>query len=677
MKRLGIRGRILFISSLLLIVAIVLSTLASFLDAKKTIEKQLDEYLVVKTEYLKQKIETYFIERNVILESEADYVLELITDTRSKDELQQYLVAQLENWSKDYGFIDVYIGYPDGTIDCGSLWIPEDPSWKANERSWYIAAQAAKGEIAYTDVYIDAHTKKPVVTIAKALSDGDGNIFGVIAIDISLEQLDALLANEKVGDTGYPFVLAKDGRFIIHPNYTFNEDFDKADTIYNVSGGSLKEMASVFLSENNMIQRGNFAGVEKIYYSEAINGTEFFLVASLTNEEYISELNEMLLHNSIIAVVIIMVSVLILTIFVGKIINAIKRNVVTLNTLSEGNLSFELSNKDLTRKDEIGEIVRATDRLKNSLLSMISEVNNTAASVLTACEELENVSEETAANTEEIEKAVEEVAGGATQQAETTEDVAKHTIVMGEEIEETTKAVENLKLNSDKMKESGTIAMHTLSQLNEINERTKQEIELIYTQTNETNEFAMKIKEAAIFITSIAAQTNLLSLNASIEAARAGETGKGFAVVASEIKSLAQQAGKSAEDIGRDIHTLIKNSSKAVETMDELKGIIESQNNHLERTKHNFDTVYDGINRSTDQIQQISAITKELNDIRVKVEDLMCILSAISEENAASTEETSAATEQLTEAVNSIGEEIKVLRGLSDELVGSISVFKY
>lgn len=67
---------------------------------------------------------------------------------------------------------------------------------------------------------------------------------------------------------------------------------------------------------------------------------------------------------------------------------------------------------------------------------------------------------------------------------------------------------------------------------------------------------------------------------------------------------------------------------------------------------------------------------QKLSSIRIKVVDIIRNLSAISEENVVSTEETSAATSELTTAINDIGGEITSLRQLSDELVGTISVFK-
>lgn len=379
---------------------------------------------------------------------------------------------------------------------------------------------------------------------------------------------------------------------------------------------------------------------------------------------------------TLIVFVLLFISGILTYVFAINITKAIGRNVNLLKKLSEGELNVQGDDRDLRRRDEIGDIVNATIYLKNTFTDIITQVNQTAGSLLATSEELEQVSEQTVTTTEEIENAVEDVAAGAMSQAESTQEASRQTVIMGENIEKTSKSVQQLHMNADKMKETGMVAMNTLNELNDINEKTKQEIDTIYRQTNETNDFALKIQKAAEIITSIAEETNLLSLNASIEAARAGEAGRGFAVVADQIKKLAEQSGQSAKEIGTVIHTLIENSNSAVVTMHGVKGTIEIQNEHLNRTKGNFMTVYEGINRSTDQIEQIAVITEELNNVRITVVDIIGNLSAISEENAASTEETSASTAQLATAVNDVSSEISVLRKLSDELVGVIKVFK-
>ena len=225
------------------------------------------------------------------------------------------------------------------------------------------------------------------------------------------------------------------------------------------------------------------------------------------------------------------------------------------------------------------------------------------------------------------------------------------------------------------MKSAGDEASRSLQDLNTINGKAKESIDLIYRQTNNTNESAMKIREATDLITFIAEQTNLLSLNASIEAARAGEQGRGFAVVASQIQKLAEQSNESARQIAEIINMLIADSNEAVGTMNDVMQIMEEQNQNIHKIEQEFKNLSDQIEKSIGGVSNIADKTQVLDNARVNVIDIVQNLTAIAEENAAGTEETSASVAEVSNIVNQISESVNELRGIAEILENRMNDF--
>ncbi len=203
-----------------------------------------------------------------------------------------------------------------------------------------------------------------------------------------------------------------------------------------------------------------------------------------------------------------------------------------------------------------------------------------------------------------------------------------------------------------------------------------QAIEKIANRVNATNESAAKISEAIKLITSIAEETNLLSLNAAIEAARAGEQGRGFAVVAGQIQKLAEQSNESAGSIAETIKELLEDSENTVKVMDEVREIVDKQQEKFEQTRQQFSNVHIGIDQSRDEAEEIKLKTDACNEEKVSVVEIISSLSAISQENAASSQQTTASMEELNATINILATSAGNLQNLSSELQKSVEVFK-
>ena len=205
---------------------------------------------------------------------------------------------------------------------------------------------------------------------------------------------------------------------------------------------------------------------------------------------------------------------------------------------------------------------------------------------------------------------------------------------------------------------------------------TTEAFEKIAGQIRTTNESVVKIQEAVDLISSIASQTNLLSLNASIEAARAGEAGRGFAVVASEIQKLAEQTNTSAKIIGEIIVNLSLDSEQTVKSINDVTEMLDEQKRNMEETKFRLSSVSDGILLTENEMKGVLSQADSCSKAGSKVVDLMTNLSAIAEENAASTEQTTTSMGELNDGTYSLAKTAEELKELSEKLTGDLNYFK-
>lgn len=523
---------------------------------------------------------------------------------------------------------------------------------------------------------MNTNTKNYMTDVAWAVGHGlDREIAYSSSEEIlTAEELD-IVAGEvgiKGIDSSYAYIVAADSTMLYHPTPDKIGQPVENEAVKQL----LAEIEKGKRPESDVIEY-LYNGVMK-YASFYIGENLDFIVVVTADEAEINEATTNVRNQAIVfAVVGLLVCLAIAFVISGSMVNPIIRVSEVIVKMADMDFRDDGTLKAIgKKKDETGVMGRALVQMRKELIGVIQKISGQSNELHGASENMNRSANHTAESVDQVEKAISEIAQGATSQAQETQTATENVILMGDMIEDTNREIDTLRDSANAMNTAGNKALEILAQLNACNQQTKDAIQVVYEQTNTTNTSAMKIKAATDVISDIAEETNLLSLNASIEAARAGEQGRGFAVVASQIQKLAEQSNNSAQEIAVIINELIADAAKSVETMENVKTVINQQDEYVKNTEASFHDVASGIAQSIEGIESITARTKQLNEARIRVVDVVQNLTAIAEENAAGTEETSASVTEVGNTMADVADEATHLNGIATALEDSVRVFK-
>ena len=383
---------------------------------------------------------------------------------------------------------------------------------------------------------------------------------------------------------------------------------------------------------------------------------------------------------------IILVSViagLILIAFFGTLVVLIARKVSTplkataesLEIVAGGDFTEESDTDSMLA--ETYSLIQSYRGLQENIRGMLGKISTVSTDLAGKVDEVSQLSEQNAVSVDQINTAVGELAQGATSMAGNVTNMNNQVNEMGGLINRVVESVDLLTNSSSAMQQANNEAYGYITNLEKSSSATKDAVVGIRSQVVNTNEAIMKITSAVGMITDIASQTNLLALNASIEAARAGEMGKGFAVVAESIGNLANQSAESTAEIRGIIDELTKQSEQSVMASESVEDAINQEQELLVETKKRFDILNSEITNSVEDINGISSLTENLENIKTSIVENVSDLSAISEQNAASTEEVSASMENITVNMRVINDNADSMNNIATDLVNSVGEFRF
>lgn len=315
---------------------------------------------------------------------------------------------------------------------------------------------------------------------------------------------------------------------------------------------------------------------------------------------------------------------------------------------------------------QIEKAIVVSGKQAEELTHIIDTASHTIQHLHTSSDALDATSTSIEAASREVTRAIEDMSESTTIQAEDTEKGAEKVVELGKLLQVHAEHMVEL---TNKTREANTlreVSMNNMTSLTENTEQSIKNVKEIESMIRSTSDSVEKIEVASAEIASISEQTNLLALNASIEAARAGEEGRGFAVVAEEIRKLAEQSNQFNEEIVEVISQLTNQAKEAVGSVDLLRSITSDQQNSLDDTNSQFDSLSEAILTLQNVIFAVATVGDSMKGQTEELILVMQNLSATSEENASTIEEISAS---LVTTHNDFALLSKELHGMSKKVI--------
>ncbi|CAJ0770692.1 methyl-accepting chemotaxis protein [Ralstonia chuxiongensis] len=321
-----------------------------------------------------------------------------------------------------------------------------------------------------------------------------------------------------------------------------------------------------------------------------------------------------------VALGIAMALALIVAVFYGLkafVITPLNEAVTVLSRVAEGDLAVHVKTGG---RNELGRLLAAVGRMRESLVNTVRQVRNSSDSVNTGAHEIASGNLDLSTRTEQQSASLEKTAAS---------------------MEQMTSTVTN---NSENARQASALASNAA----DLASRGGDVVRGVVATMDDISAGSRKMADIIGVIDGIAFQTNILALNAAVEAARAGEQGRGFAVVAGEVRALAQRSAAAA----KEIKTLIDDSVSRV----------QAGHTQVAQAGETITETVEAVRRVANIVEDIASASAEQTQGILQIGQAVTEMEQVTQQNAALVEQAAAAAQSLEEQAQNLTQVVSQFR---------------
>ncbi len=603
-------------------------------------------------------IENWLRSREQLVFNTAGNVAYLWEDYGVTEAILMRYMEELTGKNAAEGYLDIYVGFPNGRFADGTGWIPPS-DFDPTTRPWYIQALEKKSVI-FTSPFVDANSGKLIVSVACPAYDSEGDLVGVVGADLDLALIQEQVLEQRIRGNGQGYLIDTSGSYMVHP-----------DSAKIMNANILRDSSQEgFLSLGKQLFDSSQGGYAS--FSEGGDAYLAFYQPLFTGWRLVLTVSESLLLQPLRAMglKLLLVGVFLVAILFVFVLFATRSVCRPLESLLE--VALQAGAGDLTvrgktsKKDEIARVSNAIDSMLGNLREFFLQLCSYNAKL----DQGSSALRDTVEKDEEIAAILRERSSRLVEESRFSAEAIESANAGMEEIsagiQENARASQEASENAEDLRKEALAAKKAISSAAGRIEEMASSFEGVSLSVADLHETAGKIGDIVKTITGIADQTNLLALNAAIEAARAGEAGRGFAVVAEEVRKLAEESNTAAGEIGTLASEIISNTQKAVTVAEEGQEFARHGSEESDKMQRNIASVLSAVENIAGQVQSIASTAEEQS---AGAQEMASSIDKITSGIGKTRSEAEAIEEDirvLGEGVKKLVELVKILEDLSE-----------